>query len=93
MPAELPYIASKAVLQQLTTSLAVDLAPRAITVNCVNPGPTDTGYATAELRRRVAAAMPAGRWGQPSDTARLVTWLCSDEAGWVTGQTIAADGG
>src|SRR5687767_6118138 len=44
MPEELPYIASKAVLQQLTASLAVTLAPRRMTVNCVDPGPNDTGY-------------------------------------------------
>ncbi len=93
MPAELPYIASKAVLQQLTASLAVELAPRQITVNCVNPGPNDTDYATGELRRRVEQAMPAGRWGRPEDAARLVAWLLSDEADWVTGQTIASDGG
>lgn len=93
MPAELPYIASKAVVQQLTAALAVELAPRNITVNCVNPGPNDTGYATGELRRRVEEAVPMGRWGRPDDAARLVTWLCSDEAGWVTGQTVASDGG
>ena len=93
MPEELPYIASKAVLQQLTASLAVTLAPRGMTVNCVDPGPNDTGYATGELRRQVEEAMPAGRWGRPDDAARLVAWLCSDEADWVTGQTIASDGG
>jgi 3-oxoacyl-[acyl-carrier protein] reductase len=93
MPAELPYIASKAAVQQLTASLAVTLAPVPITVNCVNPGPNDTGYATGELRRRVEQEMPSGRWGTPRDTARLVAWLCSDEAAWVTGQTIASDGG
>jgi 3-oxoacyl-[acyl-carrier protein] reductase len=93
MPDELPYIASKAVIQQLTATLAVELAPRHITVNCVNPGPNDTGYATGELHRRVEAAMPMGRWGKPEDAARLVTWLCSDEADWITGQTIASDGG
>jgi 3-oxoacyl-[acyl-carrier protein] reductase len=93
MPSELPYIASKAVVQQLTATLAVELAPRGITINCVNPGPNDTSYATGGLRRRVEAAMPMGRWGQPEDAARLVTWLCSDQADWVTGQTIASDGG
>ena len=92
MPEELPYIASKAVVQQLTASLAVELAPRRITVNCVNPGPNDTGYATGKLRRRVEQAMPAGRWGRPEDTARLVAWLLGDDAEWVTGQTIASDG-
>lgn len=93
MPEELPYIASKAVLQQLTPTLAVELASRRITVNCVNPGPNDTGYATGELRRRIEASIPAGRWGRPTDTARLVCWLCSPDAEWVTGQTIASDGG
>jgi 3-oxoacyl-[acyl-carrier protein] reductase len=93
MPEELPYIASKAAVQQLTASLAVELAPQGITVNSVNPGPNDTGYATGELRRRVEEAMPFGRWGRPEDVANLVAWLCTDDAAWITGQTIASDGG
>jgi 3-oxoacyl-[acyl-carrier protein] reductase len=93
MAAELPYIASKAAIQGVTASLAVHLAPRGITVNCIDPGPTDTGYADAETLAAVAAKMPGGRWGAPDDAARLVAWLASDEAAWVTGQTIASDGG
>jgi 3-oxoacyl-[acyl-carrier protein] reductase len=93
MPGELPYIASKAALHEVTRSLAVHLAPRRITVNCVNPGPNDTGYADAETHAAIVAANPGGRWSQPTDTARLVAWLLSDEAAWVTGQTIASDGG
>ncbi len=93
MPGELPYVASKGALHQVTPSLAVHLARRGITVNCVDPGPNDTGYATQADRERVAAAVPAGRWGRPEDTARLVAWLVSDEADWVTGQIIASDGG
>jgi len=93
MPDELPYIASKGALHQLTGSVAVHLMPRAITVNCVDPGPNDTGYADDATRAWVAAENPGRRWGTPSDTARLVGWLVSDEADWVTGQVIASDGG
>lgn len=93
MPGELPYIASKAALHELTRSLAVHLMPRGITVNCVNPGPNDTGYADDETRAFVADANPGGRWGTPADLSRLVAWLLGDEADWVTGQTIASDGG
>ncbi|WP_432534879.1 SDR family oxidoreductase [Kineococcus arenarius] len=93
MPAELPYIASKAALHELTRSLAVHLMPRAITVNCIDPGPNDTGYADERSRAAVAEANPGARWSTPTDTARLVAWLLSDEAEWVTGQTIASDGG
>jgi 3-oxoacyl-[acyl-carrier protein] reductase len=93
MPDELPYIASKAALHELTPSLAVELMPRGITVNCVDPGPTDTGYADAAALAAVVARMPGGRWGQPDDVARLVGWLVSDEAAWITGRTIASDGG
>lgn len=93
MPGELPYIASKGALHQLTPSLAAHLMPRGITVSCVDPGPNDTGYADADTRAAVAARNPGGRWSTPADTARLVAWLISDEANWITGQVIASDGG
>lgn len=93
MPDELPYIASKAALHELTPSLAVHLAPRRITLNCINPGPNDSGWADPEVVAQSAARIPGGRWSTPRDTARLIGWLASDEADWVTGQTIASDGG
>jgi len=93
MPSELPYVASKAALSGSVLSLADHLAPRGITVNAVNPGPTDTGWATEEIVARAAAAMPRGRWGTPEDAARLVAWLASEESEWVTGQVIDSDGG
>jgi len=93
MVGELPYATSKAALSGIVPSLAAALAPRGITVNAVNPGPTDTGWAGDELRARVAEAMPRGRWGAPDDAARLIAWLASEDSEWVTGQVIDSDGG
>jgi len=93
MAGEVAYAISKGAIQQATASLADTLADRGITVNTVNPGPTDTGYAPPDAHAAVAAQMPAGRWGQPRDAANLIGWLCTDEAGWVTGQVINSEGG
>lgn len=93
MPDELAYIASKGALHQVTQSLAVELAPRNITVNAVNPGPTQTGWADRETYEAIQAQHPMGRWGEPDDAARLVAWLLSDDAKWVTGQLIDSTGG
>lgn len=93
MPDELPYVASKGALQQLTASLAKWFAPHRVTVNCLDPGPVDTGYADEELRRRGNEGIPLGRWGRPEDTADLVEWLVADTGGWMTGQTLVSDGG
>lgn len=93
MPDELAYIASKGALHQLTLSLSAHLIQRGITVNTVNPGATDTGYATAELYESIRAAHPQGRWGQPEDAARLIGWLVSDDAQWITGQVVNSTGG
>jgi 3-oxoacyl-[acyl-carrier protein] reductase len=93
MPGELAYIASKGALHQLTASLSAHLVPRGITVNTVNPGATDTGYATPELHAAVLALEPQGRLGQPDDAARLIGWLASDDAQWITGQLINSTGG
>lgn len=93
MPGELAYIASKGALHQLTQSLSAHLIPRGITVNTVNPGATDTGYATDELYEIVLQQEPLGRWGQPDDAARLIAWLVSDEAQWMTGEVLNSRGG
>ena len=86
-------MASKGALHQLTASLADAVAERGITVNTVNPGPTDTGWAGPELDSLVRERMPLGRWGTPEDAARLIAWLATDEAAWITGQTIDSEGG
>jgi 3-oxoacyl-[acyl-carrier protein] reductase len=93
MADELPYAVSKGAIHQMTRSLAAHLAPRAITVNGINPGPTDTGWATPALADQVARSMPFGRWGAPTDVANLVAFLVSDDGGWITGQVIDSEGG
>ncbi|HWT25372.1 MAG TPA: SDR family oxidoreductase [Solirubrobacteraceae bacterium] len=93
MPRELPYAASKGALHTLTASLAAHLAPRGILVNALNPGPTDTGWATPELTRHELRRLPLGRWGTAEDAARAIAWLAGDEAAWVCGQVITSDGG
>ena len=93
MQGELAYATSKAALAGVTLSLADALADQAITVNTVNPGPTDTGYADPPVHARVARLFPAGRWGTPDDAARLVAWLCTDDGAWITGQVINSEGG
>lgn len=93
MSAEIPYAVSKGAIHQMTLTLADALADRGITVNAVNPGPTDNGWATDEVRAQVGRAFPAGRWGTPEDAAAVVAWLVSDDAERVTGQVINAEGG
>ncbi len=90
---EVAYAASKGALWSITATLADELADLGITVNTVNPGPVDTGYATGEVHAAVAKRFPAGRWGEPDDPARLIAWLTTDEARWITGQVINTEGG
>ena len=91
MAREVAYAVSKGALHQATKTLAEALIDRAITVNTVNPGPTDTGWGLAELDPK--PTMPLGRWGEPDDAARLIAWLCTDDARWITGQVIDSEGG
>jgi 3-oxoacyl-[acyl-carrier protein] reductase len=93
MPSELAYVASKGALSSLVSSLSAHLMHRGITVNAVNPGATDTGWAPPDLHQAVLEQEPQGRWGAPDDAARLIAWLATDEARWVTGQVIHSTGG
>ncbi len=93
MTAEIAYAVSKEAIRGLCAQAAAALAPQRIRVNCINPGPTDTGYLTGAAYDEVARLFPAGRWGLPDDAARLVQFLHSDHARWITGQTIASEGG
>ena len=93
MSRELPYAVSKGAIQQMTMSLADALIDADITVNCVNPGPTDTGWAGPALGEVVERAMPRGRWNTAAEAAAVVAWLTGPDARSVTGQTIDAEGG
>jgi len=93
MAGEIAYAATKGALHQLTRTLADALADRAITVNTVNPGPTDTGWATAETAEQVARAMPGGRWNTPEQAAGVVALLLGADAATITGQVVDAEGG
>jgi 3-oxoacyl-[acyl-carrier protein] reductase len=93
MTHEVAYAASKGALASITRTLADQLAGQAITLNTVNPGPVDTGYAPPEAHEVVRRHFPQQRWGAPDDPARLIAWLVTDEAAWITGQVINSEGG
>jgi 3-oxoacyl-[acyl-carrier protein] reductase len=93
MASEIPYAISKGAIHQMTRTLADAVADRGITVNTINPGPVDTGWPSPELKQRLTAAFPAGRWGEPTDIAPVVAWLLSPESAWLTGQVLDVEGG
>lgn len=93
MTGEIAYAVSKAAIIGLCKQASCALADKDIQVNCINPGPTDTGYLTGEAYDNVANRFPLGKWGMPVDAARLVHFLQSDYSRWITGEVIASDGG
>ncbi len=93
MVGELAYAASKGAIESFTRTLAAEVGHKGITVNAVNPGPTNTGWMTEELKRELAAKFPSGRVGEPEDAARLVAFLAGSEAAWITGQILHSEGG
>jgi 3-oxoacyl-[acyl-carrier protein] reductase len=93
MPGKLAYVATKGAIEAFTVTLATEVAPRGITVNAVDPGPTDTGWMSEEVKQDLLPRFPMGRIGQPEDAARIITFLASEDAAWVTGQIIRSTGG
>jgi 3-oxoacyl-[acyl-carrier protein] reductase len=95
-PGQANYAAAKAGVTAMTKSLAMEMASRNITANCVAPGFTDTAMTEAltdEQRAALFVKIPAGRFGKVGDVAAAVVYLASEEAGYVTGQTIHVNGG
>lgn len=89
----LPYGASKGALDRIVLASARELAHLGITANVINPGATDTGWMTPKLQSRMATAIPLGRVGLPADCANLVSFLCSEAGGWISGQLLYSNGG
>jgi 3-oxoacyl-[acyl-carrier protein] reductase len=89
----MPYGASKAALDRIVIAAARELSDLRITSNVVNPGPVDTGWMNEDLREQILLANPRGRLGLATDTANLVSFLCSPQGEWVNGQLLYSDGG
>jgi 3-oxoacyl-[acyl-carrier protein] reductase len=99
LPATSVYSGTKAAVDAVTRSLAQELGPRKIRVNSINPGMVDTegarsaGISESDYRKQVEAQTPLGRIGQPRDVAPAAVYLASDDARWLTGETIHIAGG
>jgi len=93
MVGELAYGATKGAISAFTLSLSAELAPLGITVNAVNPGPTDTGWMSERVKQELSPNFLMGRVGLPQDAARLIGFLASTKAEWITGQVINSEGG
>lgn len=93
------YSATKAAVDAITVALSKELGPKKIRVNSLNPGMVETeglhaaGIAESEFRKMIESQTPLGRIGQPDDIAKVAAFYASDDAGWVTGQTLILAGG
>lgn len=93
MPEEISYVVTKSAAETLVHSISAQLAQRGITINAVNPGPTDTGWMSPEIKEELLPLFPMGRIGEPADAAKAVAYLAGEEAGWITGQVLHSEGG
>ena len=92
-PGQVAYAASKGALISAARSLALELSPRGITVNVVSPGLIETEMLKGAPVSALLPLVPVGRVGQPREVAHVIRYLCSEEAGYVTGQVFGVNGG
>jgi len=88
-----PYGVSKGALDRIVKAAAIELGSLGIRANCINPGPTETGWISDELRAEISKRAPLGRPSFPQDSANLVAFLLSEEGSWITGQLLYSNGG
>lgn len=98
IPNQVPYVTSKGAVNQLTKVMALALAPRGIRVNAIGPGSILTDILKAVMddeaaRTKILSRTPLGRCGEPAEVAKVALFLASDDASYITGQTIYPDGG
>mgnify|MGYP001792525804 CR=1 FL=1 len=92
-PGEVSYAASKLAIESYSRSAAAELGRFGITVNIVSPGATQTGWISDELAAEITPQTPLERIGQPADVADVIVFLASEQARWLTGQTLHVGGG
>ena len=93
MSNEIAYAVTKGAIETLTKTISQKIATKGLTINAVNPGPTDTGWMDENLTTLILEKSPMKRIGTPKDASRLIAFLASDEAEWITGQIIHSEGG
>ncbi len=93
MSSEIAYATTKGAIETLTRTISQEIAKKGITINAVNPGLTDTGWLDEKQERMFIERFPMGRLGQPKDIAKLISFLVSENAAWITGQVIHSEGG
>lgn len=90
---EIAYAITKSAIETLTRTLSQEIARKGITINAVNPGLTDTGWLDEKQKEMFKDRFPMGRLGEPNDVAKIISFLISEKAEWITGQIIHSEGG